>query len=257
MLKNMRKIYLFFNLFIFLTTLFLSVGCHRPVRAALIEVPAPNIAPVYPPIPTAKRTLRKESSFSLVSKKDIIIIDPGHGGEDFGTHSLTKPKYQEKYLNLSTALLVKEYLEKMGYKPILTRATDVFITLENRAEIANKRNADLFVSVHYNSAPSSQADGIEVYYYQSDKNPKRSKASKKLAEVTLKYVLENTKAKSRGVKNGNFAVIRETEMPAILVEGGFLTNEQEMDKIKDPTYMKSLAWGIAQGIDEFLSSGSK
>lgn len=185
-------------------------------------------------------------------KKETIVIDAGHGGEDFGAHSLTTPKYQEKYLNMATALFLKDYLQQMGYRTILTRTQDVFIPLSNRAIFANNLNTDLFVSIHYNSAPSRQAEGIEVYYYKSKEDESRTKHSRLLAENVLNQVVQKTEAKSRGVKHGDFAVIRETKMPAILIEGGFLTNDQEMQKIKDPAYLKRLAWGMAEGINHFL-----
>lgn len=184
----------------------------------------------------------------------LIVIDPGHGGEDFGTHSHLKPRYEEKFLNLSTARLLDDYLSKMGYQTVMTRNDDRFIPLISRANFANEQQSVLFVSVHFNSAPSRDAQGIEVYFYEHDKNKTRIAKSKKLAEHVLKSVIHLTKAKSRGVKHGNFAVIRETVMPAILVEGGFLTNDEEMRRIKDPEYLKKLALGIAKGIDHYLNS---
>lgn len=184
----------------------------------------------------------------------LIIIDPGHGGEDQGTLSLIKPAYQEKFLTLATANLLRDYLQKLGYRTKMTRTSDVFISLSNRAKIANEANAAFFVSVHYNSAPSKEAHGIEVFYYRSDTDLQRTNASKAFATDVLNQVLVMSKAKSRGVKAGNFAVIRETKMPAILVEGGFLTNAEELEKIKDPQYLKVLAWGIAQGVDRYIKS---
>lgn len=183
-----------------------------------------------------------------------VMIDPGHGGEDFGTHSLTPPRYQEKYLNLATSYMVQDFLKELGHKSVLTRQKDVFISLEDRALLANREKPTLFVSVHYNAAPSTQADGVEVYYFRSAEDKQRTADSKKLAEMVLNKILFKTQAKSRGVKHGDFAVIRETDMPAILVEGGFLTNEGEMEKLKDPMYLKRVAWGIAEGIHQYLSN---
>jgi N-acetylmuramoyl-L-alanine amidase len=187
-----------------------------------------------------------------VQRKDLIVIDAGHGGDDRGTSSTTTPKYQEKSLNLSTAMFLKEYLQKMGYQVKMTRSDDTFIPLATRSLIANNYNSKLFLSVHYNAAFSEQADGIEVYYYQSEEDKARSISSKKLADSVLAQIIDKTGAKSRGVKHGNLAVIRETTMPAILVEGGFMTNSQEMDKIKDPAYIKQIAFGIALGVDQYL-----
>lgn len=179
----------------------------------------------------------------------LIIIDPGHGGEDAGTESPFKPKYQEKSLTLATSRMVRELLLQMGYQVQMTRNSDIFIPLKQRALIANEAGSALFVSIHYNSAPSKDANGIEVFYYLSEKDKARTDASKKLASTILAQVTKNTRAKSRGVKTANFAVIRETNMPAILIEGGFLTNQEEMQKIKDPDYVKQLALGIARGVD--------
>lgn len=186
------------------------------------------------------------------AKKTVIMIDPGHGGADFGTHSITPPRYQEKYLNLATSYMVQDFLHQFGYKTTMTRHKDIFISLEDRAKMANAENPTLFVSVHYNAAPSTQADGVEVYYYRSKEDKERSASSKQLADMVLSKIIFKTGAKSRGVKHGDFAVIRETNMTAILVEGGFLTNEGEMENLKDPMYLKKVAWGIAEGIHQYL-----
>ncbi len=188
----------------------------------------------------------------LPKPKPLIVIDAGHGGDDFGTHSLTAPGYQEKFLNLTTALMLQECLNKMGYLTSMTRRNDVFIPLIKRAEIANELSPKIFVSVHYNSAPSKKAEGIEVFYYRSTEDKVRTDDSKILAEYILKQVIKTTAAKSRGVKSANFAVIRHTKMPAILIEGGFLTNDEEMVKLKDSAYLKKIAQGIAKGIDEYI-----
>lgn len=184
--------------------------------------------------------------------KGLIVIDAGHGGKDFGTNSPSNPKYLEKNLTLSTAFMLRNYLQQMGYEILLTRDDDTFIPLDERAQIANEQKPKAFISVHYNHADSKDAAGIEVYYYKSDDNKTRSSSSKLLAESILTNVIHSTKAKSRGVKHGNFAVIRETKMPAILIEGGFLSNEGEMEKIKKASYLKQLAWGIANGLDEYI-----
>ncbi len=196
-------------------------------------------------------SMKKRPQYSI--KKILIVIDAGHGGDDLGTHSDSDPKYHEKSLNLITARALNDFLQKMGYQTLMTRSKDEFIPLQQRAEFANERRADLFVSVHYNSAPAKKAEGVEVFYYKSDENKNRSTTSRKLASAILTHVTKITGAKSRGVKHGNFAVIRETSMPAVLVEGGFLTNENEMDKIKEPSYVKNVAWGIARGIQTFLN----
>jgi len=144
------------------------------------------------------------------------------------------------------------FLMQQGYSTLMTRTDDTFIPLDKRAAFANEHEGTLFVSVHYNSAPSQEADGIEVFFYRSEENKNRTKEGRLLAKAVLEKTLMNTQAKSRGVKHGDFAVIRLTKMPAILIEGGFLTNDNEMLRIKDPAYLKRVAWGISQGITSYL-----
>lgn len=187
------------------------------------------------------------------NKNKLIVIDAGHGGKDFGAEAAPKPPLKEKNLNLMTAQMLEDYLQQMGYRTLMTRADDYFVSLDKRASFANSVGADIFVSVHYNSAPSLKAEGVEVFYYRSEINKDRTLVSNELADTILKSVINNTKAKSRGVKHGNLAVLRKTLMPAALVEGGFITNSQELAKLRDPNYLRSIAWGIAQGIQTFFS----
>jgi N-acetylmuramoyl-L-alanine amidase len=181
-----------------------------------------------------------------------IFIDPGHGGKDEGAKSTSGPKSFEKSYNLQTALHLEKYLRDAGYETVVTRGDDTFVPLKIRSAFANGNQADLFVSVHYNASESPKAEGIEVYYFAS--GDKREQKSKMLAQSVFNRLLANTKSKGRGVKAGNLAVLRETKMPAILVEGGFMTNANELNKIKDPEYMKKVAQSIAQGVKDFLGN---
>lgn len=181
--------------------------------------------------------------------KEKILIDPGHGGKDPGT--LSDPLCTEKALNLMTAKLLQEQLQKLGYHATLTRSDDTFIPLKDRAEMANSKKADLFISVHFNHSKNHQAQGVEVFYFKEGPE-KRMRASKMLAQQVIQRVIKHTGAQNRGVKQGNFAVIRETQMPAILIEGGFLSNEKERAKIENPQYRHFLTWAIACGIDAYI-----
>jgi N-acetylmuramoyl-L-alanine amidase len=230
--------------------LFLTVACTPRTRQSEFPQTLPSSSP--PLQPYQESVFLDDSKKKLKGDSIAIVIDAGHGGKDFGTHSLITPKYQEKFLTLSTAHMLKNYLQQLGYKVSMTRNEDVFVPLPKRASFANEQNTTLFVSVHYNSAPNKEAEGIEVYYYRSEENKERSKQSQLLAKSILDHVILATQARSRGVKHGNFAVIRETTMPAVLIEGGFLTNTNEMQKIKDAVYLKQLALGIAQGIQDYL-----
>lgn len=247
----------------FLFFLLLLSSCGAPVYREVAPLPAPSIpqAPqTSPPIAYQERAYQGKACQEIgyqekapvPHNKKVVLIDAGHGGEDFGARSVSTPRYQEKNLTLSTAKLLKAYLEQKGYAAIMTRSEDVFVALDKRARIANQLRPEIFVSVHFNSAPSHEAEGIEVYFYRNKEDPSRSKSSRLLAQSVMQKVEESTGAKSRGVKHGNFLVIRETEVPAILVEGGFLTHSGEMERIKDPAYLKKLAWGIAEGVQAYL-----
>ena len=196
--------------------------------------------------------VRKHQSIKTVSKpspkKIRVIVDPGHGGDDFGTKV---SGCIEKIVNLKTAEYVAALLKKGGYDVVMTRKRDIFVALADRVGLANRSEASLMVSIHFNAAQSKEAEGLEIFYFK-DSVGDRKTASKKLADTVMMSVLEMTKAKSRGVKSGNYHVLRETTIPSILVEGGFLTNERELAKIRQETYLKALAQGIVSGIDAYL-----
>lgn len=184
------------------------------------------------------------------SMKPLIILDAGHGGNDEGT---CVQMLQEKRITLMCALMVRNYLDEMGYRVIMTRTRDVYLTLPARVSIANKNRAACFVSIHFNAASNINAKGVEVFYCDN-RDPKRTRSSQRLANNVLYNVIDETSAKSRGVKKGNHHVTRETQMPAILVEGGFLTNKEERLLLKDSAYINKIAHGIAYGIDQFMKA---
>lgn len=190
------------------------------------------------------------------TKAKMIIIDAGHGGKDPGANS-TKDVYQEKNLTLTTAKQVRNFLQELGYDAILTRTQDIYLPLQTRTEIANAVRADLFVSIHYNYSHNSEAKGIEVYYYKEQPPSSRVLQSKLLGEAVLDRIVNHTGAASRGVKEANYAVTRETLMPAILIEAGFLSNPAERQKLQDASYLRYLSWGIASGIDKFIRAQQK
>lgn len=247
------------TLFSFVLLIVCLNACSHPRSEWTAPVPVPYQAEKVPSVQEYPEPNELPPETAVIppfikkgDKRTLIVIDPGHGGEDFGTNSRVPPKYQEKYLNLATSRMLNNYLKQMGYDTLMTRDSDIFVTLDKRALMANTQKPRLFVSVHYNSAPNKEAEGVEIFYFRSEEDKARSKESKQLAQNVLDGVIKNTGAKSRGVKHGNLSVIRQTTMPAILVEGGFLTNEKEMEKIKDATYLKKVAWGIAQGIHAYI-----
>ena len=181
-------------------------------------------------------------------QKPLIYLDPGHGGQDFGA-VIKAPHFEEKRLCLTTAHYTKRYLEQMGYRVSLTRSRDFSVPLDKRVNVANKARAGIFVSIHYNSCSNNMANGVEVYYFGDDK---RSMYSKKLAASILQKTTIRTEARSRGIKKGKFYVIKQTAMPSVLIEAGFLTNPYEREKIKQRAYLDKIAKGIAEGIDKFV-----
>ena len=182
-----------------------------------------------------------------------VVLDVGHGGTDQGARA-NGPYCEEKKICLLTARLVKQYLEQLGYHVVMTRSADHFISLPRRVEIATQANANIFVSIHYNSCRSPEANGVEIWFFDSKENKTRAAASRKLADSILKRVIRNTDAKSRGVKKGNFYVTRETTMPAVIVEGGFISNPQERALLKSRDYQEKIAQGIADGVDQYFKA---
>jgi len=235
-----------------LLMILLSINSCSPSRLSLESVEEISL-----PAERASNILALNEREPLQASKKLIVIDPGHGGEDFGTQSPFKPVIKEKNLNLVAAQFLQSYLQQMGFLTAMTRKDDTFVSLDGRAQFANELQPALFVSVHFNSAPAVKAEGVEIFYYRSEQDKDRSAASKALAESILNRIVVNTDAASRGVKHGDLAVIRKTKMPAVLVEGGFLTNESEYQKLKDAAYVKRLMWGIAQGIQKYTSVPSK
>ena len=180
----------------------------------------------------------------------LIVIDAGHGGFDLGTHSKT---YEEKEVCLKTAIYLRKYLEKAGYHVIMTRSRDEYLPLKKRAEIANQAKSQILISIHCNSAKNTSAKGIEIFYTQKTE-PWRAKKSKELAQSVLSSLLSQTGADSRGIKEGNFCVIRETKMPSILIETGFLTNEDERKKLSNDFYLDIVAKSITAGVDNYFKN---
>ena len=216
------------------------------------------LAPLFQAASAMPAKAKRGSSVlaSTASALPTIVIDPGHGGPNRGTCSKA-PFCEEKRVCLQTSRLVKKYLEQLGYRVVMTRETDVFIPLQRRVEIASQASSSLFVSIHYNSAPVSSVQGIEIFFYDSKDDKARALASKKLAETILPGILKRTEAQSRGVKKGNYYVLREAAMPAIIIEGGFISNPEECALIKSFDYQDKLARGVADGIDRYCNKSRK
>ena len=179
------------------------------------------------------------------SGKKVVVIDAGHGDHDSGTTGYSNTK--EKDFNLAVALKVGQLLaNEPDIDYVLTRSDDTYLKLAERAKIANDLNADVFVSIHANSTgdKSTTANGTETYYQRD--------ASKELARVIHKYVSQATGLKDRGYKYGNFHVIRETKMPAVLIESGFLSNPKDEAALFSESVQNAIAQAVVDGIKEYL-----
>ena len=167
-----------------------------------------------------------------------VVVDPGHGGHDPGASQ--RGVLPEKVWTLDLAYRLKSRLEQAGFTVVMTRATDVFVPLEDRVLTSNSQPNVIFVSLHFNSIPKREIQGVETYY---DTN-----RSAKLATKVQQSILQLPGTFDRRVKTAPYYVIRYNTNPAILVEGGFLSNPIESRRIAAPSYRDALAEQIYQGI---------
>ncbi|MCH5184548.1 MAG: N-acetylmuramoyl-L-alanine amidase [Oscillospiraceae bacterium] len=214
-----------------------------------------RIKPYIPPeIPQILLPVEQTPPAAMVSGDKIIVIDAGHGGSDPGASgTLGGVVYEEKNINLSVALKVADILRNNGCNVQMTRTGDTYPTLEERSALANSLNAALFVSIHSNSYEQSSANGTEVYYSEQNNGSAYGITSSRVAEYVLSSMMAQMDTRNRGVKTANHVVTRTSNMPAILIELGFLTNESDMSKLCDDGYQNAIAQGIADGIIQSLS----
>ena len=192
-------------------------------------------------------TLPTESNTNI-KKKYTVYIDAGHGGNDKGTIAQDETTF-EKDITLKIATLIAKKLSKQDdVEAVLSRTTDVKVSLAERARDANKKNVDLFVSIHLNGQTGgNDAVGLETYYTKL-----RDDGSDKLAKSIQETVTSYVEVRDRGVKTAKFQVLQESKMPGVLIECGFLSNKEEAKKLSNTEYQEKLAEGIAQGIFTYL-----
>ena len=183
-----------------------------------------------------------------IKKKYTVYIDAGHGGNDKGTIAQDETTF-EKDITLKIATLIAKKLSKQDdVEAVLSRTTDVKVSLAERARDANKKNVDLFVSIHLNGQTGgNDASGLETYYTKL-KDDGSDKLAKSIQETVTSYV----EVRDRGVKTAKFQVLQESKMPGVLIECGFLSNKEEAKKLRSAEYQEKLAEGIAQGIFTYL-----
>lgn len=184
----------------------------------------------------------------------VVMLDPGHGGYDPGT--ITSQGVYEKEINLQIAQKVKEMLGPSGVEVFLTREEDIDyvpdgvrgktikkqIDLNRRIELAKEAKADVFVSLHVNATASGQQSGAETFYHY------RSEPGKNLAELIQQELIKIPGMNRRIAKPGDFYVIKNTSMPAVIVEVGYLSSPKERKKLQQSWYQEQLSRAIAKGI---------
>ncbi len=180
---------------------------------------------------------------------DTVVIDAGHGGHDRG--GIPGQRYPEKVFALDVAKRLERVLRRAGFKTVMTRTRDEFIPLSNRTRIANRYPNAIFVSVHFNAAKRVGARGFETFYYKGTE-------SYQLARRIQNNIMRVARTENRGVKQRGFYVLRNTRIPAVLVECGFLTNPYEAKLCMKRSFREKMAQRIARGImEQHFSSRSK
>ena len=196
---------------------------------------------------TKKRTNNYLQLPSVKQNKFSVVIDPGHGGPDPGAIGIGGIRETDVVLEVSK--IVKKLLSEKGVKVLLTRKNEVNLDLLPRVSFANNTDADIFVSIHANASRGKRRDinGLETFYY-------RGWRGRLLAKRIQKQILRvSPGSPDRGVKQGRFYVIKNTEMPAVLVEIGFLTGRLDARRLEKTVHRKRIAYAIAKGILEYLS----
>ncbi|WP_291580965.1 cell wall-binding repeat-containing protein [Clostridium sp. UBA6640] len=185
-------------------------------------------------------------------KEHKVFIDPGHGGSETGAIGLNR--LMEKDVTLDVGLKVKNKLEAQGIKVQTSRTTDAFVDLSPRAQIANIFGAHAFVSIHCNSFSDRSTSGTETYVYTG--TGERINESKKLATPIQNNLINNLGSKNRKVKSADFAVVRETYMPAVLAELEFISNPTIEEKMRTDKFKEDCANAIVTGVLSYLQNPS-
>ena len=230
---------------------------------------------------TQTQSQSQSGNTSRVNKKYTIVVDPGHGGRDSGARG---NGYNEKDIALQVATRLANNL-RQDYNVIMTRDSDFFVPLDTRAKIGNDANADFFISIHLNSGSSSSANGTEVFYFsKKDQGSyaaqvakfenkvdgsygdvpfsdfilndifyrKNQKTSQAIAESVLNNLINTTGLRRRGVFGANFAVLRGSNSPSILVELGFMNNYSDLSQYLTPDGQERAANAIGSAIRSYF-----
>ncbi len=208
------------------------------LSARIVEVSAP-VASVPPTSTLPSTNIPRARQGQLT-----VVIDPGHGGRDPGAVGIGG--LREKDINTTVSRRIQASLQAKGINAVLTRADDRELDLQPRVNIAERADADIFVSIHSNAISMSRPDvnGLETYYYSS---------GFRLAQTIHNNVLQRTDLRDRGVRRARFYVLVNTSMPAVLVETGFVTGSEDAARFRNPQAVNTIADGITAGILQYLN----
>ena len=212
--------------------------------------------------------LVRPSAYLAARGTRTVVLDAGHGGKDPGT--VGRSGLMEKDLALDIALRVRAHLAAAGVRVVMTRDSDRFWELEDRPYLAARGGGDLFVGIHMNAAGSRTVQGIETFVTAAENYPPTAESklggkypavpnnqfnhsNTALGHQIHRALIGITRAEDRGLKRARFVVLRNSAMPAALVECGFLSNAQEEQKLSTPSYRETVAQGIAQGILNYFA----
>ncbi len=192
---------------------------------------------------------QRKPLLNVQNRRAFVVIDAGHGGNDPGAIGVAKT--QEKQVALAVTQFLQQYLENDNIQAVMTRSEDMEVLLQPRVDVANLRNADLFVSVHLNSMPpgNTHVRGIETYY--------TTPQSKALADTVHRYMIKELGAQDRRVRKRGLFVTRKTKMPSVLLEIGFLSSPEEEALLVNPNYQRRVAKAIRDGIYDYLSKNKQ
>jgi N-acetylmuramoyl-L-alanine amidase len=209
---------------------------------ALPGLPPPNRGP-FPDPNNPNPQIPKQPQRPVTRGRVVVLIDPGHGGKDPGAVGLGG--LREKDILLPISKRIAQVLQQNGVQVVMTRDSDYFVTLPGRVKLAERANADIFVSIHANAVGPGRSDvsGLETYYYDSGLG---------LARTVHNSILQSVNVKDRGVRRARFFVLRKSSMPSILVETGYLTGRDDNAKLRSSAYQNKMADAIARGILQYL-----
>ena len=204
-------------------------------------------------------------------KLPVVVLDAGHGGQDSGAICGT---VLEKDLTLDVAQRAELLLRAAGYATVLTRESDRYLSLAERAAVGNGEDDSLFISIHFNDGERAAASGVETYYalretsgssrffswlpfLQRTESGALASKSESLAGCIQAALVERTRSVDRGIKSGQFYVIAQVRHPAALVEGGFLTNKSDSMRLATSEYRQQIALAISDGVERYRESTRK